>query len=71
MKKEDYESAIENFTKAIKLKPDYSEAYNNRGIAYTGKGDYEKAIEDYNTAIELDPNFFYSFINMGILYNDK
>jgi serine/threonine protein kinase len=68
---EDYDGAIENFTKAIKLNPNYSEAYNNRGIAYTSKGDFERAVSDYNIAIELDPEFFYAFINRGKLYSDK
>jgi len=71
LEKEDYDGAIENFTKAMKLNPKYSEAYNNRGIAYTAKGNHEKAFEDYNTAIELDPEFFYAFINRGKLYSDK
>src|SRR5262245_26029458 len=29
--------AIANYNKAIELKPDYAEAYNNRGVAYHGK----------------------------------
>lgn len=29
-----YSVAIDNFTKAIELDPQYSEAYNNRGITY-------------------------------------
>lgn len=71
LEKQEYDGAIENFTKAIKLNPRYSEAYNNRGIAYTGKGDKENALTDYNTAIELDPEFFYAFINRGKLYSDR
>lgn len=71
LEKQEFGGAIENFTKAIKLNPKYSEAYNNRGIAYTGKGDSEKALADYNAAIELDPEFFYAFINRGKLYSDK
>ena len=26
--------AIEDYNKAIRLKPDYADAYNNRGIVY-------------------------------------
>jgi serine/threonine protein kinase len=71
LEKQDYDCAIENFTRAIRLNPQYSEAHNNRGIAHTAKGDYEKAFEDYNTAITLNPEFFYAFINRGKLYSDK
>ncbi len=71
LEKKDFDGAIEIFTKAIRLNPKYSEAFNNRGIAYTGKAELEKAITDYNTAIELDSEFFYAFINRGKLYSDK
>ena len=37
----------ENYTQAIRLKPDMAEAYYSRGIAYTEKGDKTKAEEDY------------------------
>lgn len=71
LEREDYDRAIENFTRAIRLNPYYSEAYNNRGIAHTAKGNYEKAFEDYNRAVELNSDFFYAFINRGKLYSDK
>ena len=35
------EEAIEHYNKAIRLTPDYVEAYNNRGIAYTKLGRYQ------------------------------
>ena len=31
-----YENSIKSYTKAIKLNPNYFEAYNNIGVAYTG-----------------------------------
>ena len=30
-----YEDSIKNYSKAIKLNPNYFEAYNNIGVAYT------------------------------------
>ena len=30
-----YEDSIKNYSKALKLKPNYIEAYNNIGVAYT------------------------------------
>ena len=35
----EYDLAIKDFTKAIKLKPDYAFAYNNRGAVYRSKGE--------------------------------
>src|SRR3990172_8362478 len=51
-----YDEAIEAYTKAIALDPNYAQAYTNRGVAYYNKGQYDRAIEDYNRAIALDPN---------------
>ena len=40
----DYESAIVDFTEAIRLNPNYAAAYTNRGNAYRAKGDNDRAI---------------------------
>jgi tetratricopeptide (TPR) repeat protein len=40
----EYDRAIADYTTAIGLKPDYAEAYNDRGFAYYLKGDAERAI---------------------------
>ena len=39
------EQAIENYEKAIELKPDYTEAYNNLGNVLRDTGKSDKAIE--------------------------
>jgi len=54
--KGDYDRAIADYTQAIKLNPNYSEAYNNRGVVYQDKGNKSLAIADYRTAVRLDPN---------------
>ena len=48
--------ALENYNKAIQLKPDYSSAYNNRAILYKAMGQQDKALADYNKAIQLKPD---------------
>jgi tetratricopeptide (TPR) repeat protein len=53
--KNNYEEAINNFTKAIELDPKDASVYNNRGNAYANLNKYEEALNDYNKAIELDP----------------
>ena len=53
----DYDRAIEAFTKAIELNPNYAVAYNNRGLAYNNVGEFDRAITDYTKAIELKPDF--------------
>ncbi|MBN1797940.1 MAG: tetratricopeptide repeat protein [Spirochaetales bacterium] len=51
----DMSGAIANFTRAIKLNPDFAEAYYRRGNAKLAKEDYEGAIADYKLAIKLNP----------------
>jgi superkiller protein 3 len=42
---------------AIKIKPDYHEAYNNMGVAYNRLGKYQKAIDAYKEAIKIKPDY--------------
>ena len=49
----DYEDAIERFTRAIELDPDYWYAYNNRGMALWATGRRDDGIRDYERAKEL------------------
>jgi len=66
----DYDRAIADYTTAIKLKPDYAEAYNDRGFAYylKTKPDYERAIADYTRAIDLRADYPKAFNNRGVAY---
>ena len=61
--KGDYAGAIEDFTQAIKLKPDDVDAYNARGWAKRHIDDYDGAIEDFTKAIELKPGDTHALIS--------
>jgi len=63
-----YDRAVADYTTAIELKPDYAEAYNDRGFAYYLKGDFERAIADYTQAIELRPNYPRAYNSRGVVY---
>ena len=63
--------AVEDFNKALELKPDFADAYNNRGNAYHGKGNHDRAIEDYNAALELRPDYADAYYNRGNAYQSK
>lgn len=65
-----WEKAIDDYNKAIKLKPDYHEAYNSRGSLYQAMGKHDEALKDYNWAIWLKPDYFMSYNNRGSLYDD-
>ena len=65
-----YVLAIEDYNQAIKLKPDYAEAYNNRGYSYYYGSDanLDQAIADYSKAIELRPDYAYAYNNRGAAF---
>jgi tetratricopeptide (TPR) repeat protein len=44
-----------DYNQAIELDPEYTHAFNNRGLAYADLKQFEKAIQDYNQVIELNP----------------
>jgi tetratricopeptide (TPR) repeat protein len=69
--KGDKDKAIEWYQKAIEIKPDFHEAFNNMGLTYSNKGDKDKAIECYQKAIEIKPDFHEAFNNMGSAYYGK
>jgi tetratricopeptide (TPR) repeat protein len=64
----DYDCAIENYTKAIKLNPKSANAYNNRGISYLNKNEYFLAIDDFTKAVEINPNNIIFYQNRVFAY---
>ena len=55
MSRNKVDAAIESYTRAIELRPNYAEAYVNRGLARRAKGDLAGSIEDYEKAASIDP----------------
>ncbi|BAY27619.1 tetratricopeptide TPR_2 repeat protein [Calothrix sp. NIES-2100] len=68
--RKDYRGAIADYTEAIRLDPNYTYAYNNRGNARDDIGDKQGAIADYNAAIEIDPNYANAYYNRGFVRDD-
>ncbi len=72
------DGAIADYTKAIELKPDFADAYYNRGLAkqakvyifggrvWTERGGLDGAIADYTKAIDLKPDFADAYYNRGL-----
>jgi tetratricopeptide (TPR) repeat protein len=62
----DYDRAITQYGKAIRLSPDMASYYNNLGAAYFAKKDWDRAIAAYGQAFELDPDIFERISHSGV-----
>lgn len=62
---EEYETAIEYYTRAIELKPKFAPAYYSRGNAQFELANYLKALNDYSQAIEFESDFVEAYYNRG------
>ena len=50
------EEAVASYDKAVEIKPDYHQAWNNRGIALRKLGRLEEAVASYDKAVEIKPD---------------
>ena len=64
----DYDRAIKDSDEAIRLEPNSSGAFYNRGLAWGQKTDYDRAIKDFSEAIRIDPNNADAFHNRGLAW---
>ncbi len=66
---EDYEAAVNDFTRAINLSPDSTRGYHGRAIARLKTEDYDGAIVDFTRALELDADDARTYTNRGRAYS--
>lgn len=65
-----YMAAIDSYKRAIELKPNYDEAYNNMGNALKGTGDIKGAIESYKQAIKINSTCEEAHYNLAVSQNE-
>ncbi len=70
-RKKEYDKAIADHDKAIKLDPKNALAYNNRGNAHAAMGDYGMAVDDFDMALKLKPDFAEALFNRGLAKRGK
>ena len=64
----DFASAINEFSEAIRINPNFAFAYNNRGNSKRNLGEYESAISDYGEMVRLEPDLWMSYSKRGNIY---
>jgi tetratricopeptide (TPR) repeat protein len=62
----DLDKKVRYFSEAIRLKPDYADAYCNRGFTLYTKGDLDGALKDYAEAFRLKADDAIYYNNRGI-----
>ena len=62
-----YDEAIDDINKAIKLYPEFAEAYFNRANLMAISGKLPEAYDDYTHAIELNANLGEAYYNRGLV----
>ena len=66
-----YDTAITYFEKAIKLNPNFSEAYNNLGNVKKRIGKIDEAISCFKKAIQLKDNNILAYFNLANTYKEN
>lgn len=63
-----YDLALLDYNRAIQLKVNNAETFNNRGLILNKKGRYQEAIIDFNRAISLKLNYWNPFYGRAEAY---
>lgn len=64
-KTENFEGAVSDFTKSLKINPLNAKAFYNRGLAHAMLDELKQAITDFDKAIELKPDYAKAYFNRG------
>ena len=69
-KNKDFSTALDFINKAIKINPNFAEAYNEQGNALNELKKLEEAIKSYNNAININPEYADAYYNKGLVFHE-
>ena len=69
-KNKDFSIALDFINKAIKINPNFAEAYNEQGNALNELKKLEEAIVSYNNAININPEYTDAHYNKGLVFHE-
>ena len=61
----DLEGALSDFDAAVRLEPNYADAYTGRGIVHLRRGDYGIAFKEFDRALKLAPGSAEAYSGRG------
>ena len=67
LKQNNFEKALESYSKILELDSDNIMALNNMGLINIKLNNFENALEYYNEVLHLDPNNIDAHLNMGLI----
>lgn len=67
----DPDLAVKYYRRAIQIRPEYAEAYNNMGNSHKNVGRWEEAVRCYQRALAISPDFAPAHGNMGAVYCEQ
>ena len=70
-KQGDLQGAIELYKKAIKIAPNFKQAWYKLAVALEEIGEIKNAKKAYRKALKIDPRFKEAWNNLGSLYYEK
>ena len=65
------DASRKDFERAIKMDPNYADAYNNLGAVYYHQHELKQAIQQYQKAIAINPAFATYHSNLGTAYMER
>lgn len=60
-----YQDALNDYNRAVELKPEYAEAWKSKGTTLLGLKRYQDALDAYDKAIQIQPNYWEAWNGRG------
>ncbi|WP_026732041.1 serine/threonine-protein kinase [Fischerella sp. PCC 9605] len=62
-----YQDALSTYEKAVKIRPDYADAWNGQGNALNELKKYKAALSAYDKAIQIEPDYLKAWVGRGFV----
>ena len=64
-KQDQLQDALDSYKHALRLKPDYAQAYCNMGVVYSKQDQLQDALDSYKHALRLKPDYAEAYMQYG------